>query len=116
MQTNQHCRLIFFILLIIVPVSLIAQEAVESPRITLQNKVVRFDFEPTYGGLVSIIDISSGVNHMLEVKEKRTLWNLNFNQGSNKRTLSSTELPLSHSAVTELAGGGSKLTLEWNHL
>jgi hypothetical protein len=103
-------------LFLIVPVFSIAQKEGQASKIILQNKIVRFEFDPIYGGLVSMVDLSSGIDHMQAVNEKRSLWNLNFSFGTNKRTLSSTELPLSRSTVIKLADGGDRATFEWSNL
>lgn len=93
-----------------------AQKEIRSSNIILQNKFVRFEFDSVYGGLVSMVDLSSGIEHIKKIDGKRSLWNLNFSQGLAKRVLSGTELPLSRSAVTKLADGSERASFEWANM
>jgi hypothetical protein len=79
----------------------------------LANDIVRFEFEAEHIGLAALADITTGVNHIQRIDGKHRLWELTFCRGTEKRSLSSTQVPCTSYDIKELAGGPRRATFEW---
>lgn len=107
---------LFFISALNMAVASRWQKGDKASNVILQNEIVRFEFEPAHGGLVAMVDLASGTNHVQEVDDTPSLWNLTFSHGLEKRSLSSTQFPCSRSEIEKLSDGSARATFEWPNL
>lgn len=90
-----------------------AQSPAKASEIVLANDIVRFEFEPEHSGLAAMVDVTAGVNHIQPVDGKHTLWELTLCRGTEKRSLSNTQLPCTSYGIEKLADGLQRATFEW---
>jgi hypothetical protein len=74
-------------------------------RLVLTNDIVRYEFEAEHTGLAAMVDLATGINHIQTIEGKHTLWKLTFCHGTQKRSLSSTQVPCSSYEIKELPNG-----------
>ena len=92
----------------------VAQPQASLSNIRLANDIVRFEFEPKHAGLAAMADLASGLNHIHPVDGKHTLWELTFGHNSERRSLSSTQVPCNSDNVQKLPDGRQRATFEWS--
>ena len=47
-------------------------------KIILENKFVRFDFSKDHVGLTAMVNLETGVNHILPIEKSAKLWQVTF--------------------------------------
>lgn len=89
------------------------QSAAKASKIVLANDIVRFEFEPECMGLIAMVDVGAGVNHIQPVDGKHTLWELTLGRGIEKRSLSNPQQPCTSYRIEKLADEGQRAIFEW---
>ena len=92
-----------------------AAPAEQDPPTVLENAQVRMVFEPRHGGLASLVDKVSGIEHIHPLPDPHTLWELVFSHDSDSLTLTSTQLDCS-SATVQSVHGAQRATFIWTGL
>jgi len=93
-----------------------AQSQTKASEVVLANDIVRFEFEPEYMGLIGLTDLATGANHIQSFDGKRTLWELTFCRGTEKRSLSNTQVSCTSHKIEKLLDGIERATFEWLHV
>lgn len=70
----------------------------------LENAHVRMVFESGHGGLASLVDKASGMEHLHRVEGRHALWEIRLTQDHDSRSLASTLYPYSTASVTTESG------------
>jgi len=83
---------------------------------TLENKHVKYVFEPVGMGLSSMVDLQTGFNHIDQVEGKHLLWEITFGKGLQRPEINNNFKPCSYGSVTKKENDDQVVTLEWNSL
>lgn len=92
------------------------QKIWNAPEIILQNEKIRFEFEPTHGGLSSMFDKTGKIEHIQKTTLPHTLWSLTFAHGMTQRVLTNLDVAMVSSRVEKLTDGTMRATFEWHNL
>lgn len=111
-------RLVFhaFLLVALLSSAALAQPAVAvDPQVGLKlaNRHVRFVFDPRGMGLAQMIDLQSGVDHIVQTSGKHTLWELSFAGGSQMEHVDNNYKPCSRAYIERVADGVQRAVMEW---
>ncbi|MBN1291836.1 MAG: hypothetical protein JXB48_08345 [Candidatus Latescibacteria bacterium] len=110
-----HAYAVIIMLLCVTgPVAVQSQES--EPHIVMENSLVRFEFEPINMGLSAITDVQTGTNHIQPVTTKHELWELTFAHGTQKQSLSSTQIPCTSYNIDNLPDGSKRAVFEWENI
>lgn len=82
----------------------------------LANEHVRLEFEPGGMGLVAMVNVSSGRNHIGKVGGKHLRWEITFARGALMPSADKNYKPGSHARIQTVAGGSQRAVMEWNGL
>jgi hypothetical protein len=77
----------------------------------VENDYVRFAFNSSNGGLYSLIDKTSGLQHINTTQQDATIWNINFYNGGS---ISNQLYQLYSNSVQTLADGTVSAEMIWN--
>jgi hypothetical protein len=82
----------------------------------LENKFVRYEFEPLGMGLSAMFDLQTGYNHIDAVKDKHLLWEVIFGKGTQRPAIDNNYKPCDYGSITSRTNGDQVVVLEWNDL
>jgi len=115
-----RCRTVPVCLLIVVVISItgtiFARSVKAASEIVLANDIVSFEFEAEHMGLIAMTDLATEVNHIQKIDGKQALWELTFCHGTQKRGLSSNQVPCTSYKVEKLSGGLGRAIFEWTDM
>ena len=104
-------------LLISLFLGLSAREKIDPSRgFSLENKFVRYVFEPVGMGLSAMVDLKTGYNHIDPVVGNHLLWKVVFGKGIMRPAIDNNYKPCSYGSLTKKSDGDQVLILEWNDL
>lgn len=101
--------------LLLVIISSGAAGAEAGPPTVLENAHVRMVFEAGHGGLASLVDKVSGIEHIHAQPGSQALWELVFSDDSDSLALASTGVDYATATVKSVRGA-QRATFTWNGL
>ncbi|MCE5272703.1 DUF6259 domain-containing protein [bacterium] len=84
--------------------------------VRLENKQVRFEFQPPRMGLSALVDRSADLNHIRGGRDDYTVWELVFSHGERQQVIRSSSFDCSDWSEEPRPDGGSRLRLSWRGL
>lgn len=85
-------------------------------NLVLENKRVRFEFEPQTMGLAAMVDRTTGFNHVRAVEGKHLLWEVALGKGPQVYTITNNYRPCTNHRIETLADGSKRAVLQWKDI
>jgi len=115
-KRNSVSVCLLIILAISVTGTLSARSLTAASKVVLANDIVRFEFEAERAGLTAMTDLATGINHISTIEGKQTIWELTLCHGTQKRSLSSTQVPCGSYRIEQLQDALRRATFEWPNM
>jgi len=93
-----------------------AENTKPARAVVLENKHVRFEFEPETMGLAGMVDRATGFNHIRPVEGKHLLWELALGKGPQVYTITNNYKPCTHHRIEMFADGSRRAVLQWKDI